>query len=210
MGSLPQLSIVKGVQRELIPKKLHKLFESNLDSCKNKTALSFIENINLNPTEIDYTTLNENANQIARLIISQAKQHELEPNQDGDWIVSVCMQPTEKLVTILLAIWKSGAAYLPMDPSFPANRMQHIRKEAQPFLIICDDDVDDQQFDPTITLTVEECFDKRLEFANSNIDSSELLNSTENDLAIVLYTSGSTGVPKGNCMHFSCSQDVII
>lgn len=61
------------------------------------------------------------------------------PNGDGDWIVAVCMTPSDYLITTLLSIWKTGGAYLPLDTNFPPNRIEHILNESKPVLVIHDD-----------------------------------------------------------------------
>lgn len=55
-------------------------------------------------------------------------------------MIAVCMSPSDHLVATLLAIWKAGAAYLPLDVTFPLNRIEHIVKESKPVLVIHDDD----------------------------------------------------------------------
>jgi non-ribosomal peptide synthetase component F len=49
------------------------------------------------------------------------------------------MEPSDRLVITLLAVWKTGAAYLPLDPSFPSARVGHILSEAQPVLVVTDE-----------------------------------------------------------------------
>lgn len=61
-------------------------------------------------------------------------------NNDGDHVIVVCMEPSEKLIITLLAIWKAGAAYLPLDVNTPLNRMEHIFKEVNPLMMIVDRD----------------------------------------------------------------------
>lgn len=90
---------------------------------------------------MSYDCLNALTNRLARTIVQEMKAMDRAyPNQDGDFIVAVCMAPSDYLVATLLAIWKAGAAYLPLDVSFPTNRIQHILKESNPILIIHDDD----------------------------------------------------------------------
>lgn len=59
-------------------------------------------------------------------------------NSDGDSIIAVCFEPSETLVVTLLAIWKLGAAYLPLDATFPRSRTEHILRESEPLLVVTD------------------------------------------------------------------------
>lgn len=52
------------------------------------------------------------------------------------------MAPSDKLIITLLAIWKAGCAYLPLDPTFPKNRIEHILNESKPVLVIYDNTPD--------------------------------------------------------------------
>lgn len=79
------------------------------------------------------SSINEQANQLARAIQRAVSAFE---NPDGDTVIAVDMQPTPKLVVALLATWKLGAAYLPLDAGFPDSRVQHILKESHPSLVI--------------------------------------------------------------------------
>lgn len=91
---------------------------------------------------MSYNVLNSVANRIANTIVRELRtlERHRQPNQDGDFVVAVCMTPSDHLVATLLAIWKAGAAYLPVDVTFPTNRIEHIVKEAKPVLVIHDDD----------------------------------------------------------------------
>ena len=126
------------------------------------------------------------------------KLNDLHANQDNDFIVAVCMQPSDNLVTTLLAIWKCGAAYLPLDVTFPANRIEHILGESKPVLVIIDDNFDRPEVFGTVkAIKFNELKKESVAFSNANIDISETLTEGSSDLGLVLYTSGSTGVPKG-------------
>lgn len=80
--------------------------------------------------------MNALSNKMARHIRQTVINNKLKPNKDGDYIVAVSMYPSEKLVITLLAIWKAGAAYLPLDPTFPGPRIEHIVRESNPFMVI--------------------------------------------------------------------------
>ena len=113
MGSIPQLSIVKGKQSQLYPRLLHKTFEERVDkSFGEKTALIYRDE-NGEERQTNYNTLNSSANRIASTLLSVIKSRNLQANSDGDWIIAVCMKPSDNLVTTLLSIWKCGGKSSP-------------------------------------------------------------------------------------------------
>lgn len=88
---------------------------------------------------MSYHFLNSFTNRLASAIVKELGSAAC-PNQDGDFVIAVCMRPNDHLVATLLAIWKTGAAYLPLDVTFPLNRIDHIVKESKPVLVLFDDD----------------------------------------------------------------------
>lgn len=108
MGSIPQLSILKGKQAPLYARLLHKTFEERVDKTfGEKTAMIYRDERD-EERKTNYNTLNSSANRIASTLLDVIKRENLRPNNDGDWIIAVCMKPTDNLVTTLLAIWKCG------------------------------------------------------------------------------------------------------
>lgn len=85
-----------------------------------------------------YQELNDVTNKIARTILEIKNINNLTSNSDGDYVVAVSMQPSDKLVIALLSIWKAGAAYLPLDEAFPEPRVEHILTESKPMMVIFD------------------------------------------------------------------------
>lgn len=81
---------------------------------------------------LSFTELNTISNQLARGIVSVAGPK----NGDGDFVVAVQLPPGDGLIATLLAIWKAGAAYLPVDVAAPSHRIQHMIDEAKPSLVI--------------------------------------------------------------------------
>ncbi len=88
---------------------------------------------------LSYSTLDTKSNQLARQIFQHLQaSNRKEANKDGDHVITVCMEPSEKLIIALLAIWKVGAAYLPLDVNTPVNRIEHIFNEVKPLMMITD------------------------------------------------------------------------
>lgn len=201
MGSIPEVSIIKGLNRDYKTKSLHHIFEANLNSsnCGNEPAIIHFSNHIDGDHKLTYNQLNQAANQIAAMLIEQITTRELEPNQDGDWIIAVCMPPSDELIVALLAILKTGSAYLPIDITFPKSRIDHILQEAKPAFVIYDSNaVERSLFGSTTAKSFVECKDLAVNYDDANISDDRALQSNDGgQLAIVLYTSGSTGVPKG-------------
>lgn len=174
---------LEGAKRTYSSDFLHEIFERNLIECSEEPAIIYGAE-----EPISYKQLNEESNRIAAALIDLIERENLKPNGDGDFVVAVCMCPSDKLVKTLLGVIKAGAAYLPIDPSFPQNRISHILQEAKPVCIVFDSEPKcnvhnfrSVQFDWLTDIDIEPHFKP----------------CRRQDIAVVLYTSGSTGIPKG-------------
>lgn len=213
MGTLPQLSVIKGPQRDVHAQLIHRMFEQSLNRGKHYGQTALIDRCGAADDEqrTDYAHLNGNANRYARSMVRTIQSSSGQCNGDGDWIVAVCMPPSARLVTTLLACMKAGAAYLPIDPAFPLQRIEHILHEAQPALVIHDDGYAeaDTVFGGVTHLSDAELH-RRSEtgmYGSADLSDEETLSGDRCQLAIVLYTSGSTGVPKGVRLPHSIIQN---
>ncbi|HEY2738167.1 MAG TPA: amino acid adenylation domain-containing protein, partial [Thermoanaerobaculia bacterium] len=104
-------------------------------------------------------------------------------------LVAVSMERSLKLVVALLAVWKAGAAYLPLDPGDPVERRQKVLEVARPVAVLGEKDLKDL---------------KDLKDIKDMKDMKDLEGGSVvagEQLAYVIYTSGSTGVPKGAMGH---------
>lgn len=133
-------------------------------------------------TEVDYATLERRANRLANALISRG----VRPDQ----VVGVHTGRTVELVVAVLGVLKAGAAYLPLDPGQPAERLAAMVADAEPVLVLTDlgDPVADgrQLWEDLGAVEAE----------GTREDAPEI-DADPTRLAYVIYTSGSTGRPKG-------------
>ncbi|WP_316634066.1 non-ribosomal peptide synthetase [uncultured Flavobacterium sp.] len=112
--------------------------------------------------------------------------------QKGD-LVGIMQDRSEKMIVSILGILKSGAAYVPIDPSYPQERKEYIISDTAIRILLTQTDY---MFDLGNYTGAVFAVDAQLESLESQTVSTKL---TPSDLAYIIYTSGSTGQPKG-CM----------
>lgn len=137
-----------------------------------------------------YTSLNTRANRIARELIARG----IGP----DRIVAVALLRTADLPAALLGVLKAGAAYLPLDPDLPAERLAVMIDDADPALILTQSEVVERLPMTTRKIQLQLGDGSVSDRDGSNLRHAERLRPTRaDDAAYVIYTSGSTGKPKG-------------
>ncbi|KAJ2986197.1 hypothetical protein NUW58_g5140 [Xylaria curta] len=163
----------------LIGHRLDQLFEKVVDDFPDNIALIHDE------TEVSFKELNASSNILARSLAVRGLKH-------GD-VVGLAVSRSIDLVVVMLAVLKLGAAYVPIDSTFPPERINQMVEDAGPKLILLSGS-------PTkglarwtdICLSVDEARD------SSVTDATNLGTEIQiQDLAYAIYTSGSTGRPKG-------------
>ncbi|MBI6951955.1 non-ribosomal peptide synthetase [Pseudomonas sp. CCOS 191] len=134
---------------------------------------------------LSYAELNRAANRLAHHLIAQG----VGPEQR----VGLCLERSAQMVVGLLAILKAGAAYVPFDPAYPAERLAFMLADAAPSLLLTQ-----ASLCPGLPQTVELlCLDRdAARWAGCPASDPQVVVSPAN-LGYVLYTSGSTGRPKG-------------
>jgi amino acid adenylation domain-containing protein len=140
---------------------------------------------------LTYSTLNNYSNQLAH--------HLRELGVVPGSRVGVCMERSAELVVSLLAVLKAGAAYVPLDPEYPIERLRLMTKDSSPRAILTAGSLNHAV--PEIPSTA---FRVNLDLLNWNFRDYPHTNLdpihsglTSEDIAYVIYTSGSTGTPKG-------------
>ena len=142
--------------------------------------------ISFGQEEIDYSTLDKTTDRLALQLRDRGIA-------TGD-IVAICLERSIPFITAMLGVLKAGAAYLPLDPTYPGERLNFMIDDCHARLTLtnrsCMTVLMDRQ-DTERLLLLEE------EFAAPLPDMLPGLTISPSDLAYVMYTSGSTGRPKG-------------
>nr|WEY99592.1 non-ribosomal peptide synthetase DhbF [Bacillus subtilis] len=144
--------------------------------------------------ELSYAELNERANRLARMMISEG----VGPEQ----FVALALPRSLEMAVGLLAVLKAGAAYLPLDPDYPADRIAFMLKDAQPAFIMTNtkaaNHIPPVENVPKIVLDDPELAEKLNTYPAGNPKNKDRAQPLSPlNTAYVIYTSGSTGVPKG-------------
>ena len=157
------------------------LFKNQVEKTPHRTALRFAEQ------SLTYQELNEKANQLAHYLRATFR---LSPNQ----LVGLMVGRSERMVLGVLGVLKTGAAYVPIDPDYPIDRIRHLIEDSRVKILLTDTTVPEsvQQTD----LTVVRMDEVEAELASLPADNLPAVAKPEN-LAYVIYTSASTGLPKG-------------
>ncbi|WP_248802875.1 amino acid adenylation domain-containing protein [Pseudomonas sp. MWU13-2100] len=162
---------------------LHQLIETQVAARPEAIAVRFEEQT------LSYGELNRQANQLAHSLI--------EAGIRPDARVALCVERSLEMVVALLGILKAGAAYVPMDPGYPAERLRHMLSDSAPSTLITTRALLTGL--PAVTVPVL-CLDTdhaRLARQPQHNPDATALGLTPQHLAYVIYTSGSTGLPKG-------------
>ncbi len=165
------------------------ILEQQLDACSTDTAVIVPANSGNQATAehlLDYTELNQQANQIAHYL--------LERNIGVGDVVGIGLTRGRYLLPALLAVMKTGAAYLPLDPAFPEDRLTYMLEDAKANMVLTESALVEQTSFKSLDALALDLEQSRLATYSNNNPGLEIDTS---QCAYLIYTSGSTGRPKG-------------
>ncbi|MFD0793016.1 amino acid adenylation domain-containing protein [Mucilaginibacter litoreus] len=160
-------------------KTLHQIISETAEQHAGSIALKF------NGTAYTYAELNKKANQLAAVLIENG----VKPLDK----VAISLDRSADLVVALLAIIKAGATYIPLDPIFPINRINYMLEDSAAVVLITSNNYSGKY----VSNAKEILLDTIMPKLKSYPDTDPVVNVKPDDLLYVLYTSGSTGQPKG-------------
>uniref|UniRef100_UPI0038CC0725 non-ribosomal peptide synthetase n=1 Tax=Mycolicibacterium baixiangningiae TaxID=2761578 RepID=UPI0038CC0725 len=174
------------VEAERLP-LLPDMVSARAGQAPDKTAVVYGD------VSLTYGQLEEASNQLARLLISQGVGPET--------IVGLAVPRSPEMVISMLAVLKAGGAYLPIDTSYPPDRIAFMLTDAQPLLLLTTTEVVDLLGDTnTTTLVLDDAalHDRLTGHSTTAItDHDRHTPLHPHNAAYIIYTSGSTGTPKG-------------
>lgn len=166
---------------------IHQLFEEQATCSPDRTAVI------VGTHRISYQALDSLANGVAHRLLAEGVR-------PGD-LVGVCADRTERLIAALLGVFKAGAAYVPLDPAYPADRLSFIGEDARlAQVLVAKDHLDLATSTGAAPLLLDDVApDSRRPAIPASPDAP----------AYIVYTSGSTGRPKGVVIQHAAAANFV-
>ncbi len=155
------------------------LIDEAVNNYAGKTAVSF------NNSSLSYKQLSKKVNQLSAFLIQNGIG-------SGDIVALSIVRSVEMLIS-LLAIMKAGAAYLPLDPEYPLDRIEFMLEDSSAKILLTSDMNKGSYKTNASEFVIDEIWPQLENYKFENIK----IDIKDDDLAYVIYTSGSTGKPKG-------------
>ncbi|MBI6562226.1 syringopeptin non-ribosomal peptide synthetase SypC, partial [Pseudomonas syringae] len=160
---------------------IHQLFEEKVQAQPDAIAVAF------QAQRLSYAELNRQANRLAHHLIGMG----IGPDDR----VAICVERGVKMIVGLLGVLKAGAAYVPLDPAYPAERLAYMINDSQPSALLTQRGLQERL--PTLSMPLVLLDDEHCQGFTECDDNPVVPTLSVRNLAYVIYTSGSTGNPKG-------------
>jgi amino acid adenylation domain-containing protein len=163
---------------------VHELFEAQVQCTPDAVALAY------EGEQLSYSELNQQANRLAHYLRST---HSVRP----DTLVGLFLERSPQAVIGILGILKAGAGYVPLEPGYPQERLDYMLADSHPAVLLTQDSVAERvasSIIPRLRLDVD--IDVLRRYSSDN-PSRQAVGLETRHLAYVMYTSGSSGRPKG-------------
>jgi amino acid adenylation domain-containing protein len=159
---------------------IHAAFERQAARTPDAAALFF------DGREFSYRRINEDSNRLAHHLIKKG----VGPGS----IVGVCLDRSPETTVALMGVLKTGAAYVPLDPSYPTQRLGSMIEDTEAEYVVCTNTIANRLPESICKLVM---LDSDAELIQNESSLNPAVDAANAQLAYVLYTSGSSGRPKG-------------
>ncbi len=168
---------------------IHNLFEQRVQQQPDSVAIKY------GLQTMSYEALDRAANQMAHYLIALG----VRPGE----LLGICQKRGPKMIIAVLAVLKAGAAYLPLDPDYPAERLNYMVADAKLTRILGQNGMPEKFTQTAIEWVLVDNTAIEIAINHCEISTPEqpLLAVNSESLAYVVYTSGSTGAPKGSMIR---------
>ena len=168
---------------------LHALVETQ--AAQRADALAVVQGTQA----LTYAQLNQRANRLAHHLLSLGVR--------PDDRIAVCVRRSPQMLVALLAILKSGAGYVPIDPTYPAERIAYLLEDSAPLAVLAEASTRDL-LGAAPVIDLDGC-----DWAHLPDTNPQVPTLTPAHLAYVIYTSGSTGQPKGVMVEHATLENLV-
>ncbi|OAB29610.1 hypothetical protein PMSD_21425 [Paenibacillus macquariensis subsp. defensor] len=157
------------------------LFEEQVEKSSEQVAVVFGEQ------KLTYRELNQMSNQVAGELLDKGIQ--------PGGIIAILMDRSVDMITAIMAVLKTGNAYLPINPEYPQERIQYMLQDSGTRFLLTSEALFSQTM-PAVNFLIDIIMIDAMEFGERE-SGSVSVPQVGSDLAYVMYTSGTTGKPKG-------------
>ncbi|MGS0897367.1 amino acid adenylation domain-containing protein [Burkholderia stagnalis] len=174
-------------------RRIDALFEAQAQRTPDGTALVH------GTRRLSYAELDARANQLAHALI--------EAGVNPQTRVAICVERGVEMVIAIIATMKAGAAYVPLDPGYPAQRLDYLLGDCAPAAVLAQTVTREKFGTPAAPVVLLDADAARI--ARQPVTAPRVSPRSSGDLAYVIYTSGSTGAPKGVAMPHAALANLV-
>lgn len=172
---------------------MHVLIERQVELTPDAVAVIFEDQ------QLTYRELNARANQLAHHLRRRGIVREA--------LVGICLERGLEMITAVIAVFKAGAAYVPLDPAYPKERLAYMLEDARSRLLLTTERLR-EQLPKGAEAAI--CLDSHWEEIAGESTSDPAGEAFPDSLAYVIYTSGSTGKPKGVMVSHRSMNNLVL
>lgn len=162
------------------------VFEDQVIKTPDAHAVAYHDTVSDSWGYASYQQMNSASNRLARYLLDNGVTQ--------NSLVGICIERSVNMITTLIAILKCSAVYVPLDTALPKSRLSYLIEDVNPSLVVTNSDYKELIEEcGSQTIVIEEAIEESKSLDSTNVS----ISSSSEDPAYIMYTSGTTGKPKG-------------